>query len=153
MYKFGESHLEPHLNSCVNMQASHNEGVTQTLSDVQSTLAEVTVIQSEEKDGRLNERCVDFYTSILNLIICVYLWGDCIPYVYLCSNEKKFVVSGLEVAMYPTWHERQSAYVAAVKAFVIKLGIEADSVEIKFVRSFRTKPKLFLDVECGNVSQ
>ena len=55
--------------------------------------------------------------------------------------------------MYPTWHERQSAYVAAVKAFVIKLGIEADSVEIKFVRSFRTKPKLFLDVECGNVSQ
>jgi len=150
VYKFGESHLEPHLNSCVNLQASHNEGVTQTLSDVQSTLAEVTVIQSEEKDGRLNERCVDFSTSKLYLYICVYLWGECIPYVYLYSNEKKFVVSGLEVAMYPTWHERQSAYVAA---FVIKLGIEADSVEIKFVRSFRTKPKLFLDVECGNVSQ
>jgi hypothetical protein len=40
----------------MNMQASHNEGVTQTLTDIRATLAEVTVIQSEEKDGRLNER-------------------------------------------------------------------------------------------------
>jgi hypothetical protein len=40
----------------MNIQASHNEGVTQTLADVTHTLAEVTVIQSEEKDGRLNER-------------------------------------------------------------------------------------------------
>jgi hypothetical protein len=55
--------------------------------------------------------------------------------------------------MYPTWHERQSAYVAAVKAFVVKIGVDVDSVEIKFVRSFRTKPKLFLDVECGNAFQ
>ncbi len=38
------------------MQSSHNEGVTQTLGDVQDTLAKVTVIQSEERDGRLNER-------------------------------------------------------------------------------------------------
>jgi hypothetical protein len=63
------------------------------------------------------------------------------------------VVSGLEVAMYPTWHERQSSYVAAVKAFVVKLGVDIDAVEIKFVCSFRTKPKLFLDVECASVSQ
>jgi len=35
----------------MNMQASHNEGVTQTLTDIRATLAEVTVIQSEEKDG------------------------------------------------------------------------------------------------------
>jgi len=55
--------------------------------------------------------------------------------------------------MQPTWHERQSAYVTAVKAFVIKLGVEPDAVEIKFCRSFRTKPKLFLDVECGSVAQ
>jgi len=68
-------------------------------------------------------------------------------------NEKKFVVSGLEVSMFPTWHERQSAYVAAVKSFVVKIGVDVDSVEIKFVRSFRTKPKLFLDVECGNAVQ
>jgi hypothetical protein len=56
VYKFGESQLEPHLESSMNMQASHNEGVTQTLTDIRATLAEVTVIQSEEKDGRLNER-------------------------------------------------------------------------------------------------
>jgi hypothetical protein len=44
----------------MNMQASHNEGITQTITEVQATLAEVTVIQSEEKDGRLNERLVVF---------------------------------------------------------------------------------------------
>ncbi len=74
-------------------------------------------------------------------------------YLFVLRNEKKFVVSGLEVAMYPTWHECQSSYVAAVKAFVVKLGVDNDAVEIKFVRSFRTKPKLFLDVECASVSQ
>jgi hypothetical protein len=58
VFKFGGLRLEPNLNSCMNLQASHNEGVTQTLSDVQATLAEVTVIQSEEKDGRLNERFI-----------------------------------------------------------------------------------------------
>jgi hypothetical protein len=64
VYKFGESQLEPHLESCMNMQASHNEGVTQTLTDVRATLAEVTVIQSEEKDGRLNER---YLTTLVKL--------------------------------------------------------------------------------------
>jgi len=78
----------------------------------------------------------------------VQLW-----FFFVFRNEKKFVVSGLQVAMYPTWHERQSAYVAAVKAFIVKLAIEADAVEVKFVRSFRTKPKLFLGVECGSVAQ
>ncbi len=74
-------------------------------------------------------------------------------YFYICRNEKKFVISGLEVTMQPTWHDRQSAYVTAVKAFMIKLGVEPDAVEIKFCRSFRTKPKLFLYVECGSVPQ
>jgi hypothetical protein len=74
-------------------------------------------------------------------------------FILIPRNEKKFVISGLEVAMQPTWHERQSAYVTAVKAMVVKLGIEPDAVEIKFCRSFRTKPKLFLDVECGSVAQ
>jgi hypothetical protein len=71
VYKFGESQLEPHLESCMNMQASHNEGVTQTLTDVQATLAEVTVTQSEEKDGRLNERYVSqHFESLIDLTIC-----------------------------------------------------------------------------------
>jgi len=131
------------------MQASHNEGVTQTLADVQATLAEVTVIQSEEKDGRLNER----YRSIFVISLLLFVSGLGFKALNFIRNEKKFVVSGLEVSMYPTWHERQSAYVAAVKAFVVKIGVDVDSVEIKFVRSFRTKPKLFLDVECGNAAQ
>ncbi len=133
----------------MNMQASHNEGVTQTLADVQATLAEVTVIQSEEKDGRLNER----YRSIFVISLLLFVSGLGFNALNFIRNEKKFVVSGLEVSMYPTWHERQSAYVAAVKAFVVKIGVDVDSVEIKFVRSFRTKPKLFLDVECGNAAQ
>ena len=83
------------------------------------------------------------------LLLCV----DIFFVLLYFRNEKKFVISGLEVAMQPTWHERQSAYVTAVKAMVVKLNIEPDAVEIKFCRSFRTKPKLFLDVECGSVAQ
>jgi len=69
VYKFGESQLEPHLESSMNMQASHNEGVTQTLTDIRATLAEVTVIQSEEKDGRLNER---YFTTVVELLSCQF---------------------------------------------------------------------------------
>ena len=65
VYKFGESRLEPNLNSNMNIQASHNEGVTQTLGEVRATLAEVTVIQSEERDGRLNERLIFCSSSVL----------------------------------------------------------------------------------------
>jgi len=85
VYKFGESQLEPHLESCMNMQASHNEGVTQTLVDIQSTLAEVTVTQSEEKDGRLNER----YQFIVLYLFCVFL----ITQSCLCSNRIIFSFS------------------------------------------------------------
>ncbi len=56
VYKFGESRLEPTLESCLNIQANHNEGFTQRLNDVEFVLAEVTVRQEEERDGRLNER-------------------------------------------------------------------------------------------------
>jgi len=56
VYKFGESRLEPTLESCLNLQANHNEGFTQRLNDVEFILAEVTVRQEEERDGRLNER-------------------------------------------------------------------------------------------------
>jgi hypothetical protein len=87
---------------------------------------------------------------VYTLLLLSYLYVFCRN---VFRNEKKFVISGLEVAMQPTWHERQSAYVTAVKAMVVKLNIEPDAVEIKFCRSFRTKPKLFLDVECGSVAQ
>ena len=48
--------MEPTLESCLNIQANHNEGFTQRLNDVEFVLAEVTVRQEEERDGRLNER-------------------------------------------------------------------------------------------------
>jgi hypothetical protein len=58
VFKFGESRLDPTLESCLNLQANHNEGFAQRLTDVEFILAEVTVRQEEERDGRLNERCV-----------------------------------------------------------------------------------------------
>ena len=91
---------------------------------------------------------VSIYIYAMLLLAWIYVFC-----IIIFRNEKKFVISGLEVAMQPTWHERQSAYVTAVKAMVVKLNIEPDAVEIKFCRSFRTKPKLFLDVECGSVAQ
>jgi hypothetical protein len=51
------------MESCLNIQANHNEGFTQRLNDVEFVLAEVTVRQEEERDGRLNER-YDFYQFI-----------------------------------------------------------------------------------------
>jgi hypothetical protein len=59
----------------------------------------------------------------------------------------------LKVRRFPTWHERQAAYVAAVKAFLLKLKPEFSEVEVKFVRSIRVDPKLYLDVESGNAYQ
>jgi hypothetical protein len=71
----------------------------------------------------------------------------------LYRNEKKFLLCGLEVGRFPTWHERQAAYVSAVKKFLLKLKPEMSEVEVKFVRSIRVAPKLYLDVECGNAYQ
>jgi hypothetical protein len=61
VFKFGESRLDPTLESCLNLQANHNEGFAQRLTDVEFILAEVTVRQEEERDGRLNERCVNYF--------------------------------------------------------------------------------------------
>jgi len=58
VFKFGDSRLDPTLESCLNLQANHHEGFAQRLTDVEFILAEVTVRQEEERDGRLNERCV-----------------------------------------------------------------------------------------------
>jgi hypothetical protein len=59
----------------------------------------------------------------------------------------------LKVGRFPTWHERQAAYVAAVKELLLKMNPEFAEVTIKFVRSIRVEPKLYLDVECGNAYQ
>jgi len=59
----------------MNMQASHNEGVTQTLTDIRATLAEVTVIQSEEKDGRLNERYKPTFVELFSYKKVIFIFG------------------------------------------------------------------------------
>jgi hypothetical protein len=74
-------------------------------------------------------------------------------HLYLFSNEKKFLLSGLKVKRFPTWHERQAAFVSSVKEFVVKMSPELESVEVKFVRSLRVDPKLYLEVECGGPFQ
>ncbi len=66
----------------------------------------------------------------------------------LFRNETKFLLGGLKVDNKPTWQERQNAYMEAVKAFLLKLNQEFGEVQIKFVRSLRVDPRLFLVVEC-----
>jgi hypothetical protein len=66
-------------------------------------------------------------------------------------NKSQFLLGGLKVDNKPTWHECQAAYKAAVKAFLVKMRPEFESLEIKFVRSLRVDPRLFLAVECANV--
>jgi hypothetical protein len=76
--------------------------------------------------------------------------------VIMCDffrNENKFLLSGLKLQKYQTWHERQAAYVAAVKDFVVKMKPDFTNVEVKFVRSMRVEPRLYLAVECGNPFQ
>jgi len=58
---------------------------------------------------------VSIYIYAMLLLAWIYVFF----FIIIFRNEKKFVISGLEVAMQPTWHERQSAYVTAVKAMVV----------------------------------
>ncbi len=80
VYKFGESRLDPTLESCLNLQANHNEGFTQRLSDVEFILAEVTVRQEEERDGRLNEKytinlsILSFWAYMMNWVFYDVTW-------------------------------------------------------------------------------
>jgi hypothetical protein len=77
----------------------------------------------------------------------------CINFHLLFRNENKFLLSGLKLQKYQTWHERQAAYVSAVKDFVIRMNPEFTNVEVKFVRSMRVEPRLYLAVECGTPFQ
>ena len=54
-YQFVESKVEPRVESYFNIQSCQNESVATELKDVRADLAEVTVTQHEEKDGRVNE--------------------------------------------------------------------------------------------------
>jgi hypothetical protein len=85
---------------------------------------------------------------LLTFLFCTYVF-----FFFFHRNEKKFLLSELQVKRFPTWHERQAAFVSSVKEFVVKLKPDFESVEIKFVRSLRVDPKLYLEVECGNPFQ
>jgi len=77
-------------------------------------------------------------------------------FVDLCvfySNEALFLLAGLTVPNEPTWQARQAAYLAAVKAFLIKLKPDFENIQIGFVRNLRTKPRLFLIAECATPAQ
>jgi hypothetical protein len=59
-YQLVESKVESKVESYYNIQACQNESVANELKDVRADLAEVTVSQHEEKDGRVNEGWVYF---------------------------------------------------------------------------------------------
>jgi hypothetical protein len=67
---------------------------------------------------------------------------------FCLRNESQFLLGGLRVDNKPSWLERQAAYKTAVRAFLMKLKPEFESIEIKFVRSLRVDPRLFLAVDC-----
>jgi len=59
-YQLVESKVDSKVESYYNIQACQNESVASELKDVRADLAEVTVSQHEEKDGRVNEGWVHF---------------------------------------------------------------------------------------------
>ncbi len=71
--------------------------------------------------------------------------------MFYCSNECQFLLGGLKIDNKPSWHERQEAYKAGVKSFLVKMKPEFETIGIKFVRSLRVDPRLFLAVECTSI--
>ncbi len=69
------------------------------------------------------------------------------------SNQALFLLAGLEVPNEPTWQARQAAYVTAVRSFLTKQKPEFGATQIVFVRNLRTRPRLFLIVECALPAQ
>jgi hypothetical protein len=51
------------------------------------------------------------------------------------------------------WQDHLATYVSAVMEFVVKMNLDFDSTEIKFVWSIRAEPQMYLSVECGTVFQ
>ncbi len=54
-YQFVESKVDHRVESYFNIQMSQNESLATELSEVKANLAELTVRQEEEADGRINE--------------------------------------------------------------------------------------------------
>ena len=54
-YQFVESKVDPRVETYFNIQTCQNESLATELSEVKANLAELTVRQEEEADGRINE--------------------------------------------------------------------------------------------------
>jgi hypothetical protein len=73
--------------------------------------------------------------------------------LYHFSHENRFLLAGLKVEKKDAWSDRQSAYLAAAKAFLAKLKPEFSDLSINFVKAIRHEPKLMLSVECEEIKQ
>jgi len=69
------------------------------------------------------------------------------------SHEHRFLLAGLKVDKKSSWAERQSAYLAAVKAFLTKINPDFAELPVVFVKAIRFDPKLLLSVECAKAKQ
>ena len=79
-------------------------------------------------------------------------------YTFSSRNEHRFLLAGLKVDKMADWAARQSAYLAATKAFLTRLNPEFESINIKFVRYLNIgrkneEARLFLSVDCATVEQ
>ncbi len=54
-YQFVESKVDHRVETYFNIQTCQNESLASELSEVKANLAELTVRQEEEADGRINE--------------------------------------------------------------------------------------------------
>ncbi len=70
-----------------------------------------------------------------------------------CSHDNRFLLAGLKVGKLAAWTERQTAYLAAVKAFLTKLKPEFANLPVMYVKAIRHEPKLLLSVECAKAKQ
>ncbi len=76
-----------------------------------------------------------------------------VPLLFNSSHENQFLLAGLKVDKLSSWTERQSAYLAATKAFLTKLKPEFATLPISYVKAIRHEPKLMLSVECAKAKQ
>jgi hypothetical protein len=62
-YQFVESKVDKKVETYFNIQACQNESLATELREVKANLAELTVRQEEEADGRINEGYIYFAYS------------------------------------------------------------------------------------------
>ncbi len=59
----------------------------------------------------------------------------------------------MDIGKKPSWEERQAAYMAAVKEFLVKIKPEFSALPVVYVKAIRYEPRLLLSVECAKPKQ